>query len=132
MARQRALGEAGATLVAATRREEIHAAALAAARSLLDEPAEVVLLSPQEGPLADPSALVLELAAQGDVCTLLVIAGESPPARSVRGALEALAAQVSLALHSAALTEKVVRRAGEARLSSLVQHSNDLITVLDR
>ena len=53
------------------------------------------------------------------------------PAGAVLGALRALATQVALALESAALTEEVHRRASEARFGSLVQHSSDLITVLD-
>ena len=60
----------------------------------------------------------------------------SSPARTPRapplaGGLRSLATQVSLALESAALTEEVHRRASEARFGSLVQHSSDLITVLD-
>ena len=60
----------------------------------------------------------------------------SSPARPISPAaasgLARLAAQVSLALESAALTEEVHRRESEARFGSLVQHSSDLITVLDR
>ena len=51
--------------------------------------------------------------------------------RAVMSSLAALATEVSLALESAALTEEVHRRAGEARFASLVQHVSDLITVLD-
>ena len=53
-----------------------------------------------------------------------------PRARSAERS-QALATQVSLALESAALTEEVHRRTSEARFGSLVQHSSDLITVLD-
>ena len=76
-----------------------------------------------------PDGLVLELAAQGETCALLVV--EPSPSRAVRGALQSLATQVSLALDSAALSEEIHRRAGEARFSSLVQNSSDLITVVD-
>jgi diguanylate cyclase (GGDEF)-like protein/PAS domain S-box-containing protein len=53
------------------------------------------------------------------------------PSRGEEGALLALATHVSLALESAALAEEVLRRTSEARLSSLVQHASDLITVID-
>ena len=66
------------------------------------------------------------------------------PARADRGAastpfspilvdaLDALAASVSLALESAALTEQAHRRENEARFASLVRNASDLITVVDR
>jgi diguanylate cyclase (GGDEF)-like protein/PAS domain S-box-containing protein len=59
-----------------------------------------------------------------------VAVAESVPS-AVKSSLAALATTVSLALESAALTEEVHRRAGEARFASLVQHASDLITVLD-
>jgi diguanylate cyclase (GGDEF)-like protein/PAS domain S-box-containing protein len=59
---------------------------------------------------------------------LLNASGASVP---LRGSLEALAAQVGLALDSALLTETVVRSETEARFSALVQHSSDVIFVLD-
>ena len=49
---------------------------------------------------------------------------------ATRNSLETLAAQVGLALESAALTESVLRTQSEARLSALVQHSTDVILVL--
>src|SRR5204863_6610156 len=60
-----------------------------------------------------------------------VTAHERAPSRTERGALQSLASHVSLALESAALTEEVLRRTTDARLSSLVQHASDLITVVD-
>ena len=48
------------------------------------------------------------------------------------GALEALAAQMSLAIDGALLAEDLHRRRSEARFRSLVAHSSDLIAVLDR
>ena len=48
-----------------------------------------------------------------------------------RRALHGLGAQIALALETAALTEEVHRRTSEGRLSALVSHSSDLITVLD-
>ena len=90
-----------------------------------EEPAEVTI-----GAGAADGALVLELSAQGETCALLAV--EPAPSLAVRGALRSLATQVSLALDSAALSEEIHRRAGEARFSSLVQNSSDLITVLER
>jgi diguanylate cyclase (GGDEF)-like protein/PAS domain S-box-containing protein len=124
MARERTLTGAGAALVAATTREEIYAAARDSARALLEEPADVTI-----GDDAPERALVLELSAQGETCALLAV--EPAPSLAVRGALKSLATQVSLALDSAALSEEIHRRAGEARFSSLVQNSSDLITVVD-
>jgi diguanylate cyclase (GGDEF)-like protein/PAS domain S-box-containing protein len=76
------------------------------------------------------SALVLALSLRGETRGLLVVAGTGEPTEDVRGALPGLAAQVSLALESATLTEEVHRRESEARFGSLVQHASDLITVL--
>jgi diguanylate cyclase (GGDEF)-like protein/PAS domain S-box-containing protein len=77
------------------------------------------------------AACVLGLSVRGELRGLLVVACDEAPSRTVRGTLQALATQVSLALESAALTEAVHRRTSEARFGSLVQHSSDLITVLD-
>jgi diguanylate cyclase (GGDEF)-like protein/PAS domain S-box-containing protein len=132
MARERTLSAAGAALVTATRREEIYDAAVESARGLLETQAEVRVQPVEEGePAVGRDALVLELTAQDRNCGWLVVAGGAQPSLTVRSALQALATQVSLALDSAALTEEVHRRAGEARFRSLVQHSSDLITVLD-
>jgi diguanylate cyclase (GGDEF)-like protein/PAS domain S-box-containing protein len=62
---------------------------------------------------------------------MLIVVGEAATSRAVTRTLQALATQVSLALESAALTEEVHLRTSEARFGSLVQHSSDLITVLD-
>ena len=51
--------------------------------------------------------------------------------KSTRDGLEALRAQVALALESAVLTEDLVRRQSEARFSSLVQTSSDVVMVVD-
>ena len=75
-------------------------------------------------------AFVLSLSVRTETRGLLVIATETT-SRALRSSLTALATEVSLALESAALTEEVHRRRGEARFGSLVQHASDLITVLD-
>jgi diguanylate cyclase (GGDEF)-like protein/PAS domain S-box-containing protein len=62
---------------------------------------------------------------------LLVVAGPDGVPRSVREAIEALSAQVALALDSAQVSEELVRRQSEARFSSLVQNSSDVVMVVD-
>jgi diguanylate cyclase (GGDEF)-like protein/PAS domain S-box-containing protein len=81
-------------------------------------------------PRAD-ALLVHALAWDGETHGLLVTADDQQPTRSAKLSLQALATHVSLALESAALTEQVLVRTSEARLSSLVQHASDLITVMD-
>ncbi len=76
-------------------------------------------------------ANVLALSMRGDLRGMLIVVGEAATSRAVTRTLQALATQVSLALESAALTEEVHLRTSEARFGSLVQHSSDLITVLD-
>ncbi|HET9740746.1 MAG TPA: EAL domain-containing protein [Solirubrobacteraceae bacterium] len=183
VSRERILRAAGDALVAATRREDIHHAALDAARSLVDRETAALLCTVEDGELsvvamepavreqsprtlsarttetlltgaaeADGAALlhldqasraelrlphdrssscVLGLSVRGELRGLLVVACDDGMSRTVRTTLKALATQVSLALESAALTEEVHRRTSEARFGSLVQHSSDLITVLD-
>ena len=77
------------------------------------------------------SAFVVGLSVRGETRGLLVVGAVETASRAQQSGLAALATEVSLALESAALTEEVHRRAGEARFRSLVQHSSDLITVLD-
>jgi diguanylate cyclase (GGDEF)-like protein/PAS domain S-box-containing protein len=156
--RERILSAAGADLVAATSRDEICRAALGAARALaghesdarlcLIEDDHVVVASSAPDPwrlpalpsdpiahrealrLPEGSLEIVELTVRGERQGILVAAAESF-SRAVKSSLAALATEVSLALESAALTEEVHRRAGEARFASLVQHASDLITVLD-
>jgi diguanylate cyclase (GGDEF)-like protein/PAS domain S-box-containing protein len=82
-------------------------------------------------PATSASTLLLPLSVRGETHGLLAIAGETLIPKAVQNSLAALATEVSLALESAALTEEVHRRTSEARFGSLVQHSSDLITVLD-
>ena len=156
--RERILSAAGADLVGATSREEICRAALHAAGALAGAEAEarlclieqgsVLIAAPggatwtlpslasdpvqrrQELRLPDCHLHALDLTVRGETHGMLVI-GVETESRALRGSLAALATEVSLALESAALTEEVHRRAGEARFASLVQHASDLITVLD-
>jgi diguanylate cyclase (GGDEF)-like protein/PAS domain S-box-containing protein len=84
-------------------------------------------------PTETAGVFVLELSPSGNDRTrgLLLIAGEHAPSMAVQTALVALGTQVSLGLESKALTEELHRRSSEARFRSLIQHTHDLITVLD-
>jgi diguanylate cyclase (GGDEF)-like protein/PAS domain S-box-containing protein len=62
---------------------------------------------------------------------LLVLAGPTTITRATRDSLEALSSQVALALDSALTTEALLIRQSEARFSSLVQNSSDVVMVVD-
>jgi diguanylate cyclase (GGDEF)-like protein/PAS domain S-box-containing protein len=177
-ARERTLGRAGASLVAATTRDQIHRAALSAARSIADPGSAVLLCLVEDGIVhvvgaegtstpftatwtlsaattakltADADGLMLmretredlrlghehhyahvhALTERGETYGLLVVTGGAASSRQLQSALDSLATQVSLALDSAALGEEIHRRESEERFGSLIQHSSDLITVLD-
>jgi diguanylate cyclase (GGDEF)-like protein/PAS domain S-box-containing protein len=124
VARERILRSAGEALVAATDRQAIHDAAVAAAYELAGA---ARFCPPDHVPAGDERAY--ELRIRDELRGLLVVVGKQ--SADVQRTLRSLADQVSLALESATLTEEVHRRAGEARFASLVQHASDLITVLD-
>ena len=192
--REKALRAAGSSLVTATNRESIYAAAIEAARSLAgpesgvrvliapdaeeleedQEPAafrvvaasggadEVVGASIEESTLPldslsrlhtyesnraamDSPELVADLGMAADATYLIasplfmmdelrgaiVVAGTGALGKANRDGLQALSSQVALALESAAVTEQLLRRQSEARFSSLVQNSTDVIMVVD-
>ena len=62
---------------------------------------------------------------------VLAVSPGAPLPRAARETLTTLTAQLALALESAAVAEKDVRREGEARLSSLVEHASDMICIVD-
>ena len=62
---------------------------------------------------------------------LLSFASPAALPRPTCDGLEALSSQVALALDSAALTEDLLRRQSEARFSSLVQNSSDVVMVVE-
>ena len=62
---------------------------------------------------------------------LLVVAGPASIPRAIRDSLEALSSQVALALDSALTTEILLIRQSEARFSSLVQNSSDVVMVVE-
>jgi diguanylate cyclase (GGDEF)-like protein/PAS domain S-box-containing protein len=82
-------------------------------------------------PEAHHRAVGLDLTQREGAPCVLLVCDDRPLQPAVMGSLRALATQVTLALETAALNEEIHRRRGEARFGSLVQHSSDLITVLD-
>jgi diguanylate cyclase (GGDEF)-like protein/PAS domain S-box-containing protein len=135
MERERALGRAGAELVAAATREELDAVAVRAAQELAGPDAEVGLHDAAEVPeptraaVAD-TTMVIDLVPREGRPSVLAVSGPGLADRALRDVLGALGSHVVLAYERAALTEELVRRQSEARFASLVQHSTDLITVL--
>jgi diguanylate cyclase (GGDEF)-like protein/PAS domain S-box-containing protein len=73
---------------------------------------------------------VLPLEVRDEPRGVLVAAGQTGLSSSQRASLQSLATSVSLALEGATLTEDLHRRESEARFSSLVARSSDLITVV--
>lgn len=145
--RERTLAAAGAALVAATTREQIGMAGEDAARRLAGANASVlVVVSGDEWPaLRDAAGEAIVTLDEATCLALrlpfgrrralvhelsdgfLVVAHPAVEDLGVRRALHALGVQIELAMKSAALTKEIHRRAGESRVSALVQHSNDLI-----
>ncbi len=80
---------------------------------------------------AGESVLALPLSGRDKMRGQLVICSPVSVPAELIGSLEALAAQISLAVDGASLAEDLHRRRSEARFRSLVAHSSDLITVLD-
>ncbi|MGN6380132.1 MAG: EAL domain-containing protein [Gaiellales bacterium] len=78
------------------------------------------------------TAIALPLSARDENRGVLVVATSSAMPPSTVDALRALAMQVSLALEGAVLAQDLHRRRSEARFRSLVAHSSDMITVVDR
>jgi diguanylate cyclase (GGDEF)-like protein/PAS domain S-box-containing protein len=78
-----------------------------------------------------PTMLAVPLVMHDELSALLVLAGRESLSQNEVDGIEALSSQVALALESAALTEDLVRRQSEARFSSLVQHSSDVVMVVD-
>jgi diguanylate cyclase (GGDEF)-like protein/PAS domain S-box-containing protein len=78
------------------------------------------------------TTLGLPLSVRDELRGALIVHGDSLRDSSTVEALRSLALQVSLALEGATLALNLHRRRSEARFRSLVAHSNDLITVVDR
>jgi diguanylate cyclase (GGDEF)-like protein/PAS domain S-box-containing protein len=75
-------------------------------------------------------ALMVPFLMQGQLEGVVALLNASRASAPMRHSLEVLAAQMGLALESAALTETVLRSETEVRFSALVQHSSDVIFVL--
>jgi diguanylate cyclase (GGDEF)-like protein/PAS domain S-box-containing protein len=76
-------------------------------------------------------SFVLPLVTQAEVRGAIVVATEQPLAPRVVRALEALGTEVSFALESAALNERLHREKSERRFRALVENSSDLILVIN-
>jgi diguanylate cyclase (GGDEF)-like protein/PAS domain S-box-containing protein len=79
----------------------------------------------------DRSAAVVTIHCDDAERRWLIGAGRQAPGMEARASLGMLANQISLALERAGLSEQIHRRASETRFASLVQHSSDLICVID-
>jgi diguanylate cyclase (GGDEF)-like protein/PAS domain S-box-containing protein len=73
---------------------------------------------------------VAPLLMMDELNALLCVGSASRLSRSTCDGLETLSSQAALALESAALTEDLLRRRSEARFSSLVQNSSDVVMVV--
>ncbi|HEY7396916.1 MAG TPA: EAL domain-containing protein [Gaiellaceae bacterium] len=78
------------------------------------------------------NTLVARLSVRGEEQGAIVVQSALHVPADIIDSLEAFASQVSLALEAASLAENLHRQKSEARFRSLVAHSSDLITVLDR
>jgi diguanylate cyclase (GGDEF)-like protein/PAS domain S-box-containing protein len=77
------------------------------------------------------TVLFVPLSGQAEVRGQLAISSPTAIGNDLVASLEALAAQISLAVEASSLAADLHRRQSEARFRSLVAHSSDLITVLD-
>jgi diguanylate cyclase (GGDEF)-like protein/PAS domain S-box-containing protein len=78
------------------------------------------------------NTLVVRLSVRDEYQGAIVVQSPTHVPADIFDSLEAFASQVSLALEAASLAENLHRQKSEARFRSLVAHSSDLITVLDR
>jgi diguanylate cyclase (GGDEF)-like protein/PAS domain S-box-containing protein len=115
----------GTMLSRSTTQRLLLAASLPGPASLTDEVLGELLLSDMP-----KHSHVLPLEVRDEQRGVLLAAGPTPLSPSQQASLQSLATSVSLALESTALTEDLHRRESEARFSSLVARSSDLITVV--
>jgi diguanylate cyclase (GGDEF)-like protein/PAS domain S-box-containing protein len=115
----------GTVLSRPTTQRLLLAASLPGPAGLPDDVYQELMLS--ETP---KSTHVLPLEVRDEPRGVLLAAGPSALSPSQQASLQSLATSVSLALESTALTEDLHRRESEARFSSLVARSSDLITVV--
>ena len=134
--RERALRRAGAALVAASGRDEILAAGLAAVPELAGVRARAsitvadghrVIVKGEAGP--DPVRLPLRGHEPQGVLSVSVPGGLAAAARN---ALESLAGELGMALEAAGLSAMLARRDADAWYRSMIDNASDVITVLER
>lgn len=75
--------------------------------------------------------LIVPVSVQQRLIATLIIGVKRRLASEVRGSIEALSAQIALALESLTLTENLHKQRSEARFRSLVQHGSDIISIVD-
>jgi diguanylate cyclase (GGDEF)-like protein/PAS domain S-box-containing protein len=148
--REMALRMGGEALVTAVGREEIYAAAVQAARSMVDEDVVVRLYLTSGGgdrlsaamraDLREHRVVTLErdehtwsvapLVIHEELTGVLAAMSASGLKRAAEESLATLATEVALVLHSAALSEEALYQRSEARLSSLVKNASDVICIV--
>jgi diguanylate cyclase (GGDEF)-like protein/PAS domain S-box-containing protein len=150
-ARERALRQANEELVAATTKEAMHDGALVAALYLLGTPDARALIAMRRGDAfevvaargrdadglvgtrLDPSDAdgIVPLVSQNVVHGVLVVSTSVPCDEEMATSLQDLGSSVALALHSAEAAERLHRERVERRFRALIEHSTDLVTVID-
>lgn len=75
--------------------------------------------------------LVVPVTVQQRLIATVIVASKQRLASEIRGSIEALSAQIALALESFALTENLHKQRSEARFRSLVKHGSDIIIIVD-
>jgi diguanylate cyclase (GGDEF)-like protein/PAS domain S-box-containing protein len=150
-AREKALRRAGEQLVAATTKDAMHEGALSAALALVDAPDARALIAmlrddafevvAARGPGADdllgtridPDDVdgVVPLVSQNEVRGVLVLSTGEELHEAVSESLYDLGASVALALQSAEAVERLHRERVERRFRALIEHSTDLVAVVD-
>ncbi|MDG4825316.1 sensor domain-containing diguanylate cyclase [Asanoa sp. WMMD1127] len=136
LARERQVRRAGARMLAATTTGELEAVVRDTVAHLMPSVPHRAVLSVDDppAPAAYPAVRRFPLVAnESDRQALgtLLVAGPRQALQRVEGALEILAVQTALALTRARLTEQIAQRDAEVYFRTLVQHSSDLIVIID-
>lgn len=139
--RESILRNASTALTAAPDREYVRLAALEGAvaltRDLPGAAVSVELCDGRDAPSVDPvrppgaSVQVVSLATKASPYGRLVLTSASPVPTDIADGINALGAQVALALEAMALGDDLSRQRSEALVGALVQNTSDMILVLD-